>query len=429
MKVKLGATFIIMLAVVCLLSSVGLAAPLELSLEDSIQRAWQHNRDIKMAEIAKEKAMWSVKEAQGNKGVSLDFLHTDKRYSTETAVGNEYSSNRFDNQLSLSYSLYSGGKLENTLDKAKLGVTIADAGIANTKQQLTETVTSYYFTLLQYQKEVEIGQETVSNYAAHLKNVQNQYDIGTVAKVDVLSSQVELADAEDTLIQAKANYQVAMAKLNDAMGLPLEQALQLKETLGYEKWDVNLVDCREMALRQRPEILQYQAKISSAEKDIAIAESAKRPEVTASLNQNWYDKNLPGVEHSNWQLTLTTSFNVFDSGVNQAKIKQTEESLASVKQEEQAQRETILLEVQQAYVGLKEAQKRIETKQAAIEQAEESLKIAEARYEAGMGTNLAVFDAVVALNKAKINNVKALYDYKISKAQLEKAMGMEFQKK
>ena len=74
---------------------------------------------------------------------------------------------------------------------------------------------------------------------------------------------------------------------------------------------------------------------------------------------------------------------------------------------------------------MREAEKRIGTKKAAIEQAQESLKIAEARYQVGMGTNLAVFDAVVALNKAKINDIKTLYDYNNSKAQLGKAIGSQ----
>lgn len=421
-SVKLAALF---LSTFFLLGSSAFAAPVEVSLADSVSMALAHSRDIKLAEIAKEKAIWAVKQAEANKGVSLDFSHTDKHYSSPTTIGNSSGTNRFDNQLSVSYPLYSGGKLEGQIRKAGLDVEIADAAITVNQQQIQETVTTCYYNLLQYQKELEVNKEMVDNYKEHLRIVENQYEIGTVAKADVLASQVELADAEDTLIQTQKNYQVALAQLNDLLGLSLDSQLQLKEALTYEKNNMSFEECVQEAMKNRPELIQYLGKIASAQEDIKIAESGKRPNVSLGLSQSWYDKELLGFDNGSWQVSLTTSWNLFDSGLTQSQRKQSEKSLESVKEEERQKREAIVLEVKEAYLGMREAEKRIGTKKAAIEQAQESLKIAEARYQVGMGTNLAVFDAVVALNKAKINDIKALYDYNNSKAQLEKAIGSQ----
>lgn len=407
------------------LSQPVMAAPIELSLEDSFALALKNNADLKIAQTSREKTNWTVKQAEANKSVGVSLAHTDTRYGSPVTMDDNLSSaNKFNNQLALTVPVYSGGKLESQIEQAKLDLSVAELTIDRTKQNLRQTVTSCYFNVLQYYNEVKVNQETVANYAAHLKHVQDQYRIGTVAKSDVLSSQVELANAEDTLLKAQSNYQVAVANLNNVVGLPLDSELTLKEELKYETYPATLEECIQSALASRPELAEYQAKITSAQKDVKIAKSGNLPTVEFSLAQNWYDKDFPGLSNGNWQATLTTSLNLFDSGLTKSKVRQSRYNLETIQEQARQQQDTVLLEVREYYISLREAEKRIDIKKVAVEQAEESLKIAEARYKAGVGTNLAVFDAVVALNQAKLNNIKALYDYNTSKAQLEKAIAV-----
>jgi outer membrane protein TolC len=240
----------------------------------------------------------------------------------------------------------------------------------------------------------------------------------------VLSSQVQLANAQDSLSQAQKEYDVAVAKLNNVIGLPLSSQPILKQELTYQKYPSSLEECQQYALTNRPEMAKYQAKVGSAESDVKIAQSGFSPAVDFSLSENWSDTEFPGANNNEWHASLTASMNLFDSGLNKSKVKQKEYSLDAVKEQARQQRDTILLEVREAYVSMREAEKRIDTKKVAIAQAEESLMIAETRYRLGVGTNLAVFGAVVALNTAKLNSNKALYDYNSGKAQLEKAMGI-----
>lgn len=415
-----------LLPVCCLflLCQPALAAPVELTLADSLALALASHANIKVAEGNREKAYWAVSQAKGSKGVEVNISHTDRHYSVPVAIDNRYSNNQFDTELVLSYPLYSGGKLENQLEQTRLDLTVAELTLTAARQQLSQDVTTYYFNVLQYQKEGQVSQETVDNLTAHLQHVNAQYQIGTVAKSDVLASQVELANARDTLIQAQNNRQLAAAKLNNAVGLPLDSEVVLKEELSYAPFSLTLADCVQYAVRHRPEIAEYQAKAASAEAAVKIAGSGKLPTVDVTLAQAWDDRTFPGLDNSNWQIGLTASLNIFDSGVNKAKVKQSKYAVATVQQEARLQRETILLEVREAYLSMGEAEKRIDIKQVAVAQAEESLIIAEARYRAGLGTNLAVFDAVVALNQAKMNSIKALYDYNTGKARLDKAMGI-----
>ena len=121
---------------------------------------------------------------------------------------------------------------------------------------------------------------------------------------------------------------------------------------------------------------------------------------------------------------MTTTWNVFDNNVTRAQIKQAEVAMMKTMEQEQQKKDSIQLEVRQAYLNMNEAEQRIQTSQVSVEKAQEDFKIAQVRYSAGVGTNLDVIDAQVALTSAQTNYIQSLYDYNISKANLDKAMGV-----
>ncbi|HWR06639.1 TolC family protein [Sporomusa sp.] len=421
---------IIPVAMLMTLAQPVFATAVELSVEDSIALALQNNYDIKYAKSAREKSYWAMKEARKNKGLSIDFTHTDQRYNTppaETGTSTyEYTTN-FDNQIALSLPLYSGGKLENQIKQAKLDLKVAELDVEAAKQQLKLTVVANYLTVLEYRNEVKVNQETVKNYEEHLKLVKDKFDLGLVAKTDVLSSQVDLASSQDNLVKAKNNYTNAVAALNNAIGLPHATEVTLKDEFAYEKYPRTLEECLQYAVDHRPELVQYEAKIASANYDVDIAKSGRRPTVNLTAEQDWYDSHLIGSKNSNWLLKLTTSINVFDTGLTNANVKQAQHNVDMVLDKAGQQRDTILLNVREYYLSMHEAEKRIDSNKVSVDYAEESLMIQKARYEVGIGTNLDLRDAVLSLDSAKKDYIQALYDYNTNKVKLEQAMGLPVQ--
>ncbi|AIF54229.1 TolC family protein [Pelosinus sp. UFO1] len=402
------------------------AAPVELSLEDSITLALKNNYDIKYAKSAREKSYWAVKEAAKAKGVSIKYAHTDSRYNTppsSTSSVYSYTSN-FDNQISLSLPIYSGGNLESVIDQAKLDLKVADLDVDAAKQQLKLTVVTDYFTVMDYRNALQVDQETVNNYVNHLNLVKAKFDLGLVAKTDILSSQVNLAQAQDSLIKAENNYNNAVAALNNAIGLSHGTELKLKDEFKYEKYPLTLEECIQYAQIHRPEIVQYEAKVASAQYGVKSAKSGYLPTVDLTAEQDWYDSHLPGSKNSNWLLKLTTSINVFDSGVTNAKVKQAQHNVDMVLDQAGKEHDSILLDVRKYYLSMYEAEKRIETNKVSVNQAEENLMIQKTRYDVGVGTNLDLLDAVLSLDSAKKDHIQALYDYNTNKAGLEQAMGL-----
>lgn len=419
----------------------GFAAPVELTLEQTIAMALKSNPTIKVSEAEREKASWDISSAEASKGPAISLSHSFSRYKTAASSSSVYNyadltnppkrlaspdflSTRYANSIDLSLPLITGGKLEGAIEKAKLSEKVADHGVNNSKQQVQLDATNGYYNILKTTNLVKLNEESVERLNAHLKNVEAQYNAGTVAKSDVLRSEVEKAKAEQNLIVAKNSYELAVSSLNNIIGLSLDTQLIVKEEMKYQKFDKTLEECIKIGLNQRPDLAQANLNVDIAKTNISVAESGQRITLAATASEKWNDSDFPGTENNTWSIGITASYNLFDSGVTNAKVKNAKADLNKVTQQQRQARDNAQLQIRQAYLNMQEAEKRIETSKVAVVKAEEDYKIAQVRYSAGVGTNLDVIDSQVALTSAKTDYVQAMYDYNTSRANLDKAMGV-----
>lgn len=408
-----------------------------LNLDDAMLRAFQTNPTVSIAQYELDSARASYNAARQSRGISITASHTTKRGgyddniikktdATGAWTGEYWKNigNNHSNGLTASLPIFTGGKLSGTIKQAKANYQYNEVGVQRTYNEMRSTVTDGYFNMLQADNIQKLSAESVTRLEDHLKNVQAQYDVGVVAKVDVLRSQVELANAKQTLIQAENSYQVAEANMNKIVGLPMDTNLKLDNLLVYNAYDKNMDDCLAYAAEHRPELMQAKYNVDAAKGALMVARSGHMPQVAASASQAWSDSNWPGDENGNWGVGVSVSMNVFDTGVTLSKIHGAE---ADLKKAEETYRDTVdsvNLDVRSNYLGLREAEKRISTTKLAVEQADEDYRIAQLRYMSGVGTNTDVLDAQVALTQAKTNYTKALYDYNTSKTALETSIGV-----
>lgn len=408
-----------------------------LNLDDAMLRAFQTNPTVSIAQYELDSARASYNAARQSRGVSITASHTTQRGGYDDnivkktdatgawtgeywkGIGNSHS-----NGLTASLPIFTGGKLKGTIKQAKANYQYNQVGVQRTYNEMRSTVTDGYFTMLQADNMQKLSAESVARLEDHLKNVQAQYDVGVVAKADVLRSQVELADAKQTLIQAENSYQLAEASLNKIVGLPMDTNLKLDNLLVYNAYDKNMDDCLAYAAEHRPELMQAQYNVDAAKGALMVARSGHMPQVAASASQSWSDTNWPGDEKGNWGVGVNVSMNVFDTGVTLSKIHGAEADLKKAEETYRNTVDSVNLDVRSNYLGLREAEKRISTTKLAVEQADEDYRIAQLRYMSGVGTNTDVLDAQVALTQAKTNYTKALYDYNTSKTALETSIGV-----
>jgi len=408
-----------------LTSGMALAADtVNLTLDESIDLALKNNKDIQQSVSETETAKWSLKEAKGSNGFSLAWSSTADKIG-----GNYYSAagkdRDFSNTLSASLPIYSGGKIEGSIKKAEIGIDVGALNLENTKQTVKLTVTKDYFTILQYRNLVQVDKDSVEKLQEHLKNVSAQYAVGTVAKSDVLRSQVELANAQQSLVTTQNDYDLSVSTFNNVIGLPLDTGVMIRDELKYEKYDLALDNCIVYAQQHRPDGIAAIKAIKQAEAGIKIAQAGQKPQVDFVASDTIDDTKAFGDQSNKWGVGVSASWNLFDSNVTNSQIKTAEAAKTKAEIVANQQLDTIQLEVRSAYLSMNAAEKNIQTTKVAVEQAQEDYKIAQVRYSAGVGTNIDVIDAQVALTTAQTNYIQTLYDYNTSKATLDKAMGIQ----
>lgn len=423
-------------ALTALCSQSVFAATLELDLDETIQRALLTNPNVKIAEYNRKAAKADYSAAKGARGISISLSHDSGRggyadYAMRSVnggtkiltkgIGNSHS-----NSITASLPIFTGGELQGQIGQAKANYRSMLSAEEQAYNEMKETATTGYFNMLNATNMKALRQESVDRLQAHLDNVIAQYNVGIVARADVLRSEVELANAQQNYITASNQYDVAEATLNNIIGTPLGTTLLLKDRLQYEPYENDMAYCLAYSEQHRPELKQAEYAIDSAEAALVVARSGHMPKVYANASNNWggNGSDWPGDDDENWSVGVTASMNVFDSGVTWSKIHAAQENLAKAKESQRQIKDNVELEVRTDYLNLREAEKRITTTQVAVASAEEDYHIAVVRYQAGVGTNIDVMDAQEALTQAKTNYYQALYNYNTSKAALNTSMGV-----
>lgn len=418
---------------VIVIGRVSTNGTVDLNLPKTVQMALDYNRDIKNSQYALKKAEYTIDEAKAGKAPVVDYtFSTQRSRATDASLAASRSrnaiSNAFGNNLSVTIPLYTGGKVEGNIDVAKLGKTNAQEDILRVEQATKYSAIEGYYGLLAYQELQGVYHEAVDNLQGHLDNVQAQYNVGTKAKVDVLSSDVSLANAKTTAITADNNVAVAESNLNNILGLPLETKLNLADhQLPFDTYNISLQEATDYAMKYRPEVLQAAIAVQQAERNIDIADAGNKPTVAITGGNNWADNTFPGIDANkrSWNIGAGVTYNFYDGGATKAKVNQAKQDLLVARETEQKTREAVQLEVKQAYLNIRSAAQKVEETQTVVDQARENYRIQNIRYQAGVGINLDVLDAQLSLNEAQVNHIQALYDYNVGIAKLEQVMGVD----
>ena len=410
----------------------------DLNLPKTVQMALDYNRDIKNSQYALKKAEYAINQAQAGKKPTVDYnFGAQRSRATDAAtysraaslMGSANSiSNAFSNGISVNIPLYTGGLVEGQIDVAKLGKTNAQEEILRVEQATKYSAIEGYYGLLAYQELQGVYHEAVDNLQGHLDNVQAQYNVGTKAKVDVLSSDVSLANAKTTALTADNAVAISESNLNNILGLPLETKLNLADhQLPFDTYNISLQEAMDYAMKYRPEVLQAAIAVQEAERSIDIADAGNKPTVAITGGNDWADNTFPGIDANkrSWKVAAGVTYNFYDGGATKAKVNQAKQDLLVARETEQKTRESVQLQVKQAYLNIRSAAQKVEETQTVVDQARENYRIQNIRYQAGVGINLDVLDAQLSLNQAQVNHIQALYDYNVGIAKLEQVMGVD----
>ncbi|HET9803465.1 MAG TPA: TolC family protein, partial [Candidatus Acidoferrum sp.] len=284
-------------------------------------------------------------------------------------------------------------------------------------------VRSYYETLLSKEQLLATNQALRSS-EADLNRAQNIRSAGMSTDVDVLSIRVHLAGVREQQIRRAADLDVAGATLNDVLGLPLDTPHILTTPLTPLKLPGEMLAQYEAsALNERPEARQAKLATRLAENEEAVAHNNFLPRVGAHAAFEADRQRFYGRGGSNWLVSIGLRWNLFNGFSDKAHIEESRFALQRSRAEQEHADSAIRLQVRRMYADLRGAQQRIEVTKASVDEAEESLRITQNRYEAGLGNVTDLLRTETAVLEARTRHLAAIHDQRIAAAMLELAAG------
>lgn len=404
------------------------AAAMDIDLKGAVTTAIQNNRDITIAELERREAEADVSAAAAKKNPSVSYSWQRNQYPTQvvtTGAGTQSSNHGYSQGINVSWPIWTFGKVEGAIDAARYQKNIADLNVYKTEADTKLAAVQAYYQYLEAVKLAEVQAQSVTDYASHLNNVQQQFDAGIVAKLDVLSSNVSLANAKQKSIAADNTRDVAEANLNNIMRIPMNTTLNpLDKNFPEPEFDLTMEQAILMAQKYRWELVEADYGVKAAEASLRSAKAGYLPTVSVGGGYSWKEASVTAVDKDDWAVQGGLSWSLWDGGATQASVKKADAAVKTAQETLLQAREKIELEVRQDYLNVLSYKEQIRAAEASVAQAEEAYKIATVRYSSGVGINLDVLDAELALNTARTNYITALYNYNIGLATLEHAMGV-----
>lgn len=352
------------------------------------------------------------------------FVQPDSGQAIEFRTG---FNNDFSATLSVQQSLWEGGKVFTALSIAKLYKKYSLAKEAEVRSTVVMNAEQLFYAAILQQSNLQALQKAFEANSLNLDMVEKQYSQGVVSEFEVLRARVEKQNLMPQIFKAESDVKLARKKLQTYIGMELSEDVNLIEELG----DTTLAALPSMhalvdtAMEQRPELQQLEYLTSITKKAVKVARGDYYPKLSAVSSYNWAAQSdrLTLSEHNtrSWQAGLNLTIPIFKGGATRGNVTN---SLADYRQtmlSEKQTRDNIRLEVEEAYDQLIQAKKSLEVQGTTIAQAEEGLRIANVRYQSGVGTLLEVLSAQSALTQARNSLALATYSFQVAKSQLRKA--------
>lgn len=322
-------------------------------------------------------------------------------------------------QVQLSQVLFDFGKTLAATEAARKLAEVAVEDVELQRQLISLTVKEAYTNTLFSQRLIRVQEQAQERAELNLRSAKGFFDVGTRPKSDVARAEVDVANAKLDLIRAKNALRTAIVALNIAMAINVDTPTQIVDNLVYQPLTLDRPQLRSDSLRQRPEYRQAKLRAAAAEATERQTFRNFFPDVSGSGS---YGGSQPQL-NENWSLGLSLSWSLFDGGGRIARYQEAKANLEGARARVKSTELDIVQNVEQAEIAVEEAQERILAAQTLVASAQENFRLAQGRFDAGVGTILELTDAQLALTQAQNTESQALADYRIALARLDRAVG------
>ncbi len=331
----------------------------------------------------------------------------------------------FQGVLALRQPIFAWGRYYYGYQSAQLNLDAAKKELEAAYNQLTLDVSAAFHGVLVAQEFVRVAQQTVDLVEKQLAIARSLFDAGASTNFDVLRAKVRLANAKSQLIRAQNRVRVAKDAFKNVLNIDLAEDVEVKGVLEASIVELDIESLLQTAIEKRAEIHQFGFSEQATQKQIDVAKTGNRPDLSFFANYQVDDNERLTEMNRIWNLGFRLNFPIFDGFSTRAAVKQAKSALKQTQFGKHQLMDAIEFEVRSVYRSLIETQILIEVQKETVEQAQESVRIANLRFENGMITSVELTDAQLALARAEVNRLQSLHDYVVGVTRLEKAIGQK----
>jgi len=303
---------------------------------------------------------------------------------------------------------------------------LADASaqdVINAKQTLILNTYIAYFDYLQAVKLKKVNQESLQQATEHLKLSRSLFDVGSKPQFDVIKAESDEATARVNLLNAENNIDITRLQLENILNKKLPPEFNLRDDFEVVRDSVTESASLNIALQNRPEIISGKFRVDANKSFLISAWTANLPSINASGGYTWKSFALNQTFQGSWSLGVALSLPIFQGFALDAGIQQARADLDNAQASYDLIEQGVTLDVRQQYSNLRLSRNQITASRSLLNAAEETLRLAEARFKAEIGSSVEVTDARVTYYNAQVLLIQSLYNYQVTYARLERAMG------
>ncbi|NEP66348.1 MULTISPECIES: TolC family protein [unclassified Moorena] len=407
-----------------------------ITLQQTIELAKRNNQELQQAQLTLERNQFVLQEALTawypslstsaaiNYADSASGQVTDELRAQQGLLPINEPSGSFTAALRLEYNLYTGGQRPAQVRVAEEQLKLQQLEVERLSEEIRLQVTLAYYNLQEADARVEISQAAVTESAQILRDTELLEQAGLGTRFEVLQQQVELANDSQGLTNALSDQRIARRQLAELLNLSQSAEITAADPIEIAgSWDLSLEQSLILSYKNRSELEQQlvQRKINKEQRTIALA--PVRPQLSVFGQIDLADSLNDTLGFGDgYSVGAQFQWNFFDGGAAMARARQEDIDVALAESSFANQRDQIRFEIEQAYSQLNSNEESIETASFALEVAQESLRLARLRFQAGVGTQTDVINQQTALTRARINQLTAILGYNRALANLQRAV-------
>ena len=420
----------------------GFAQQPRVTLVDAVNMAMSRHEDIGKAQAAAEGLKGKIREVKSEAFPDIRIVSSAMRWRDPSLLNasgldkfpEELRSalipsavNIFDYSITVKQPLFTQGKIGTGLRLASIEAEGAISEVDRARQDVALNTVKAFYDLLWAERYEKLVTETQEQRKAHAAMARTRFQNGVATEVDVLRSDVAVANGVPELLRAGNAVKQARALLNYYIGRPLDSPTELAGDFERRAWDQNdLAELEGTAVRRRPEMQRLRIAERSAETQLQLAkaESRMRLDFSGSYGMSArLPQNLVNAEFNRWTAGVNFNFPVFDGFKRSGLTVQAVAAQRSAKLDREKFESQVRLSIRQGFDELKAAGETIDAAEATVRQAEKVLTMMQENYKYGAATTLDILDSQAAVSVARTDLLRGLHDHCIARANLRWAIG------